>query len=231
MFSVCVNALAVFLCGALGAILKKFKSDRINDAAMVALGLAIVVVGVIDLFETQNVLVLVMSVVLGGILGEILRIDDGLEKFGAFLQKKMTKDRYDENGNLLPNTFGEGVITATILFCVDAQVIFGSILAGMGSHEILLTKSILDGTIALFLGMKLGYGVTLSAILVFVLQALFALLAGSLSAYLTPAFLSQLTALGGVFMLCIGINLLEIKKIKTANFLPALLGSLVMFWI
>ena len=231
MFSVCVNALAVFLCGALGAMLKKFKSDRINDAAMVALGLAIVVVGVIDLFETQNVLVLVMSVVLGGILGEILRIDDGLEKFGAFLQKKMTKDRYDENGNLLANTFGEGVITATILFCVDAQVIFGSILAGMGSHEVLLTKSILDGTIALFLGMKLGYGVTLSAIPVFVLQALFALLATSLSAYLTPVFLSQLTAIGGVFMLCIGINLLEIKKIKTANFLPALLGSLVMFWI
>lgn len=231
MFSVCVNALAVFLCGALGAMLKKFKNDKLNDAAMVALGLAIVVVGVIDLFETQNVLVLVMSVVLGGILGEILRIDDGLEKFGAFLQKKMTKDRYDENGNLIANTFGEGVITATILFCVDAQVIFGSILAGMGSHEILLTKSILDGTIALFLGMKFGYGVTLSAIPVFVLQALFALLATSLSAYLTPTFLSQLTAIGGVFMLCIGINLLEIKKIKTANFLPALLGALVMFWI
>ncbi|MBQ8230094.1 MAG: DUF554 domain-containing protein [Clostridia bacterium] len=231
MFSVIVNTLAVFLCGAFGAMLKKYKSDRINDAAMTALGLAIVVVGVIDLFEIQNVLVLVLSVVLGGILGEILHIEDGLERFGNFLQKKMTKPKYDENGNPLPNTFGEGVISATILFCVDAQVIFGSIMAGMGEHEILLTKSILDGTIAFFLAMKLGYGVTLSAIPVFVLQSVFALLANSLSGYLTTAFLGELTALGGVFMLCIGINLLGIKKIKTANFLPALLGSLVMFWI
>lgn len=231
MFSVIVNTVAVFVCGLFGAFLKKFKNDRINDAAMTALGLAIVVVGVIDLFEVQDVLVLVLSVVLGGILGELIHIEDGLNRFGDFLQGKLTKPKYDENGNPLPNTFGEGLISGTILFCVDAQVIFGSILAGMGSHEILLTKSILDGTIAFFLAMKLGYGVMLSAVPVFVLQSVFALLASSLSAYLTPAFLGELTALGGVFMLCIGINLLEIKKIKTANFLPALLGSLVMFWI
>ena len=231
MFSVIVNAVAVFLCGLLGAFFKKFKNDRINDAAMTSLGLAIVVIGIVDLFEVQNLFVLVLSVVLGGILGEILHIEDGLNRFGDYLQKKLSKTEYDEKGNPLPNTFGEGLVSGTILFCVDAQVIFGSILAGMGSHEILLIKAACDGTIAFFLAMKLGYGVMLSAIPVLVLQSVFALLASSLSAYLTPVFLGELTALGGVFMLCIGINLLEIKKIKTANFLPALLGSLVMFWI
>ena len=231
MFSVTVNAFVVFLCGLIGAVLKKFKNDRISDAAMVALGLAIVVVGIIDLFEVQHVFSLILSVVLGGILGELLHIEDGLNHFGAFLQKKITKDRYDENGNLLPNTFGEGLISGTILFCVDAQVIFGSIAAGMGEHEILLIKSVLDGTIALFLAMKLGYGVMFSSIPVFILQAIFALPAGLLAPYITESFIAQLTALGGVFMLCIGFNLLEIRKIKTANFLPALLGALVMFFI
>lgn len=231
MFSVTINALAVFLCGLIGAVLKKINNERISDSAMVALGLAIVVVGIIDLFEVQHVFSLILSVVLGGVLGEVLHIEDGLNSFGAFLQKKISKDRYDEKGNLIPNTFGEGFISGTILFCVDAQVIFGSIAAGMGEHEVLLIKSVLDGTIALFLAMKLGYGVMLSSIPVFVLQALFALPAGILSAYITEAFIAQLTALGGVFMLCIGINLLEIKKIKTANFLPALLGSLVMFFV
>lgn len=229
MLSVIVNALAVFLCGLIGAVLKKFKNDRISDSAMTALGIAIIVVGIIDLFEVQHVFSLILSVVLGGILGEIFHIEDGLNRFGDFLQKKMTKERYDEQGNLLPNTFGEGFISGTILFCVDAQVIFGSIAAGMGQHEILLIKSVLDGTIALFLAMKLGYGVMLSAIPVFVLQTLFVVVASVLTPYITDAFIAQLTAIGGVFMLCIGINLLEIKKIKTANFLPALLGALVMF--
>ena len=100
----------------------------------------------------------------------------------------------------------------------------------MGEHEILLIKSVLDGTIALFLAMKLGRGVMLSAIPVFVLQSIFALLANVLSPYITDEFISQLTAIGGIFMLCIGMNLLEIKKIKTANFLPALLGSIFMFF-
>ncbi|MBE5753457.1 MAG: DUF554 domain-containing protein [Clostridiales bacterium] len=186
---------------------------------------------VIDLFEVQDIFSLVLSVTIGGIFGELLHIEDGLNTFGTFLQKKMTTDRYDENGNLLTNTFGKGFINGTILFCVDAQVIFGSIVAGMGQHEVLLIKSVLDGTIALFLAMKLGYGVMLSSILVFVFQALFALPAGILSTYITESFIAQLTAIGGVFMLCIGFNLLEIKKIKTANFLPALLGALVMFFI
>lgn len=229
MLSVVINALAVFLCGLLGAALKKWKSDRINDAAMSALGIAILVVGIIDLFEVQDVFALVLSVVLGGILGELLHLEDGLNQFGAYIQKKVTKDRYDKNGTLLPNTFGEGLISGTILFCVDAQVVFGSIAAGTGQHEILLIKSILDGTIALFLAMKLGYGVMFSAIPVFVLQGIFAVLAGVLSPYITAAFIAQLTAIGGVFMLCIGMNLLEIKKIKTANFLPALLGAFLIF--
>lgn len=230
MFSVIVNTLAVFLCGLIGSFLKKIKSERINNAAMVSLGIAIIVVGVIDLFEVQHVFSLVLSVVIGGILGEILHIEDALNQFGAFLQNKMTKEKYDKHGNILPNTFGEGVISATILFCVDAQVIFGSIAAGMGEHEILLIKSVLDGTIALFLAMELGSGVMVSAIPVFVLQSIFALLANVLSPYITDEFISQLTAIGGIFMLSIGMNLLEIKKIKTANFLPALLGSIFMFF-
>ena len=156
MFSVIVNTLAVFLCGLVGAIFKKQKSDSISNGAMVALGLAIIVIGIVDLFEVQHVFSLVLSIVLGGILGEILQIEDKLNRFGNFLQKKMTRDKFDENGNLLPNTFGEGVISGTVLFCVDAQVIFGSIAAGMGQHEILLIKSILDGTIALFLALRLG---------------------------------------------------------------------------
>ena len=95
----------------------------------------------------------------------------------------------------------------------------------------MLTKSILDSIIALFLAMKLGYGVALSAIPILILQGIFAFCGQALSMYLTPEFLGQLTAIGGVFMLCIGINLLEVKKIKTANFLPALLGSLAMFFM
>ena len=212
MFSVTVNAIVVFLCGLIGAVLKKFKNDRISESAMVALGLAIVVVGIIDLFEVQHVFSLILSVVLGGILGELLHIEDGLNRFGAFLQKKITKDRYDENGNLLPNTFGEGVISGTILFCVDAQVIFGSIAAGMGEHEILLIKSGLDGTIALFLAMKLGYGVMFSSIPVLIQGGV----ASRLVAKPGSSDYGAITAVLGYYG-----NVRKLFKVSAGSFIPA----------
>ena len=230
MLGVTINTLSVIVCSIIGLFCKKLINDRIETTVMQALGVCVMIIGIIDAINpvsgTAGILVLIISFAIGGKIGSALNIQKGLDNVGAFLQKLVVKKGKVSTENET-NNFAEGFVQATMVFCVGAMVIYGSISAGLGDNKTLLIKSVLDGVVALLLTVKYGFGVAFSAIPVFLIQGLFALLATSIGDFLNASvnFRQELSAIGGVFVFMIGINLLEIKKIPIANLLPALLGA------
>ena len=230
MLGVTINTLSVIVCSIIGLFCKKLINDRIESTVMQALGVCVMIIGIIDAINpvsgTAGILVLIISFAIGGIIGSALNIQKGLDNVGALLQKLVVK-KGNASTEEESNNFAEGFVQASMVFCVGAMVIYGSISAGLGDNKTLLIKSVLDGVVALLLTVKYGFGVSFSAIPVFLIQGLFALLASSICEFLNASvnFRQELSAIGGVFVFMIGINLLEIKKIPVANLLPALLGA------
>ena len=222
---VIANTLSVIVCSILGLLCKKVINERIEKTIMQALGVCVLLIGISDAIKPANgvvgVLVLIISFAIGGFLGSVLNIEKGFEKLGNALEKLIVKNSETKSN------FSEGFTQATMVFCVGAMIIYGSIADGLGNPQTLLIKSVLDGVVALLLTVKFGIGVAFSAIPVFIIQGSISFLAflfgDFLSAY--PNFIVELTAIGGCFVTMIGINLLEIKKIHIANMLPALLGA------
>ncbi|MBR6737814.1 MAG: DUF554 domain-containing protein [Clostridia bacterium] len=225
MLGVLVNTASIIVCSLLGLLLKKVITEKIETVVMQALGICVFLIGVSDavsnLSSTTQFLVLIVSFALGALIGTLLNIENLFNKAGGVLEKLINK-----NGN--PSTdFKEGFVQATMIFCIGAMVIYGSLSAGLGDNKTLLIKAVLDGTVALLLTVKYGIGVIFSAIPVLVIQGAIALLSGLVGDYLMAQtlFKQELTAIGGVFVMMIGINLLGIKKMHVANMLPAILGA------
>ncbi|MBE7091432.1 MAG: DUF554 domain-containing protein [Clostridiales bacterium] len=220
MWGVLINALAIVVGTAIGLLLKKGLKEDIKKGLTKTMGVIVVCVGVMDVIKTANVLFFTLSLALGGFIGALLHLNDNLERFGLFLEKKLAKN---EN-----STLGKAFSSSVLVFCVGAMVVYGSIQAGLGDNTMLYVKAVLDGVISMILASNLGIGVMLSAIPVFVLQGAFALGASLLLPIITPEVLAQLQGLGGALVVCIGINLLEITKIKTADLIPAIAGCFLL---
>ena len=188
---------------------------------MQAIGVCVIVVGIMDALKTTNILLLIGSLVIGGLIGSLLKIQKNIEKFGSFLEKKLVKDE--------SNTLGKAFVDSSLIFCIGAMVVYGSIQSGLGNPKTLYVKAILDGIIALTLAASLGYGVLLSAIPVFIIETIIALLASVIKPYATNEFLAMLSGIGGCLVFTIGLNLLDIKKIRTADLSPAILGCFIVF--
>ena len=224
MLGVLVNTLAIVVCSLLGLLCKKLVTEKIETVVMQGLGVCVFLIGVIDAINpvsgTAGILVIILSFTIGGFIGTLLNIDKGFDKVGELLQKTFNK-----NGN--DNKFSEGFTQATMVFCIGAMVIYGSIQSGLGDPKTLYVKAVLDGTVALLLTVKFGIGVIFSAIPVLVIQGAFALLSSLIGPFLMEQvlFRQELSAIGGVFVMMIGINLLGIKKLNVANMLPAILGE------
>ena len=225
MLGTIVNATAIVACGTLGVLVKKGIPIRLEDALHKAMGLAVVVIGMNGVITnmvradgdgalaSSGELLLVFSLVLGVLAGEGLRLDDRLNG----LSKKV-EDRLHLSG------FAASFVSGTLIYCVGAMAIIGAINDGLrGDHSVLFVKSTLDGISSIVLGATMGPGVIFSAIPVVLYQGAITLLSGLLQNVLTGELLRQLCAVGYVLVACIGINFLKIGKIKTANFLPALL--------
>lgn len=225
MFGVTVNAVSILVGTLLGLALKKVLNESVKTVIMQAMGIAVISIGIMDMLSVSGnikmILVLILSLAIGGAVGALCKIEYGLEKFGSLLQSKMSKS---EN-----STIGTAFTTAVVIFCIGAMVVYGSINAGLGDNSTLYIKSILDGVIAMTLASTLGFGVALATVPVFIIQGLFALSAGFLNPVLIsyPNVKTMLSGIGGVLVMCIGINLLGIKKIRTGDLLPAILGCLV----
>jgi hypothetical protein len=191
-----------------------------RETVMHGLGLVTLVVGLQLTTQTQNVLIVMGSVLVGSILGEWWRIDMGLERLSEWLKGRVSR-RISSRGMA---HFSEGFITASLVFCVGPMTILGSIQDGLvGDYTLLAIKSMLDGFAALAFAASLGLGVLFSALTILIYQGGLSLFAGVFQNVLTQPMIAEMSATGGVLMLAIGLMLLDLKRIRVANMLPALL--------
>ncbi len=219
-----INIIAIFLGGTLGLLLGHRLSEKIRETVMHGLGLVTLLVGISMALTTQNMLIVMGSVLLGGVLGEWWRIEGGLESVGRWLENRFQPADDTTPARSLTRAF----VTSSLIFCVGPLTVVGSILDGLtGNYQPLAVKSMLDGFASLAFGASLGVGVLFSTVTVLVYQGGLSLLAHFFGANLThisaetPAVI-ELSATGGVLIMGIGLLLLDIKRIRVGNFLPAL---------
>lgn len=223
MLGTLVNTLAIIAGSLVGLLLKGGIPRKYNLTVMQAIGLAVVLIGLQGAFKTQALLLLIFSLAIGSVCGEFLRIEDRLENTGKWLEATFSR---------MGNGISKGFVTASLLFCVGSMAIVGSLESGLaGNHQTLFAKSVLDGIASLILSSTLGIGVIFSAGSVLVYQGLITVTASLVKPFLTPAVVNEMSAIGGLLIMAIGINLLEIKKLRIGNMLPAILFPIVYFSI
>lgn len=232
MVGTLLNALTVLIGGLLGTFLGARFPRRMQETVFAALGLFTIVIGMSSALTTGNPLIVLGSLLVGALLGEWLRIDRRLEQLGAWLQRRFAGG----DDPTQANRFIQGFVTASLVFCVGPLTIQGAIEDGLsGDYTKLAIKAMLDGFAALAFAATLGPGVLASIVVILGFQGGIALLARMGSGVFTPAMIAELTATGGVVLLAIGLQLLEIKKVRAANLLPALfvapLSVAVMDWL
>ncbi len=223
MVGVLVNFGAIVIGGSLGLLLKQGLPERITKVIMQGIGLSVLVIGLSSAIQTDNMLLLVISLVLGGALGALIRIDYNLERLGKYVESKF---KNKDNG------FAKGFVITTLIYCVGAMAIVGSIEAGVeGDNTTLYVKSILDGVTAIVFAATLGYGVLFSSIPVLIYQGLIVLLGIQLEPLITEQLVIEMGAVGGVIIIGIGLTILEIKKINLGDLLPSIFIPVIYFVI
>jgi uncharacterized protein len=233
MIGTFINVAAILIGGSLGLLFGGRLSERLKTTVIAGMGLFTAVTGIKMFLETQNSLVVLGSLVIGALLGEWWKIEDGLQFLGERLEKRFNRPG-SESGRSAPyGDFVRGFMIASLLFCIGPIAILGSIQAGLaGDYSLLVIKSVLDGFAALAFASTLGVGVLFSAAMILLYQGTITLLAAQLNAVVTKPMMAELTATGGVLLLGIAISsLLEIKKIRVGNFLPALVIAPLIVWV
>ncbi len=216
MLGTIVNFFTIFVGGIIGVLLKGGLPKRFTDTIMSGVALCVIYIGISGTLKGENMLLIVISIAIGSVLGELINIDEKLILLGNFIENKAKSFSKDTSISL-------GFVTASLLFCVGAMAVVGSLESGLlGKYDILFTKSILDGVTALILSSTLGIGVILSAFSVLVYQGLITLAASLLQNILTTPIVNEMSAVGSLLIIGIGLNMLGITKIKVANMLPAI---------
>ncbi len=223
MLGTIVNALAIVAGGLVGLVFRGGIPEKYAKTVMHAIGLAVVLIGLKGALGSDALLVVIICLAAGSVVGEFLKIEDRLDGIGKRIGSLVSKK-------------GEGIsvgfVTATLLFCVGAMAIVGSLESGLsGNHQTLFAKSVLDGVTSVVFASTLGAGVLFSAVSVFLYQGAITLAASYLERFLVPEVVSQMSSVGGLLIVAIGINLLEIKRIKIGNMLPAIFLPLVYYMI
>lgn len=214
MLGTIVNAVAIIAGSLVGLMIKGGIPEKVSDTIMKGLGLTILLIGMSGALKFSNLLLVIFSIVIGGVIGEIVDIDKLLKTLGDKIEKKL-KGR---GGKV-----SEGFVTASLLFCVGAMAVVGSLESGLtGNHETLFAKSVLDGVSSFVFSSSLGIGVMLSAVSVFLYQGIITLSASLLKGLLVGAVVADMTAVGSLLIIGIGFNMMGISKIKVANLLPGI---------
>lgn len=223
MIGVIVNVITVIIGSTVGLLLKKGIPEKVSHAAMIGLGACTLYIGISGSLCGENVLILIASVVLGTIIGTLLDIDGAINRLANKVETKFKKDGSGVS-------VAEGIISATLLFCVGSMTVTGSIQAGLtGDNSLLITKAMLDLVSSMMLASSLGIGVLLSAVAVFIIQGGLVLLAGLISPLLSTGAINEMTCAGSILIIMIGTNLMGITKIKVANFLPAIVLAPIIY--
>lgn len=218
-----INAIAILVGGGLGLLFRKGFPERIAQTTLQVLGLFTLVVGVSMAIQGREFIMILISLVAGAVLGEWANIEGRLERFGGWLEKRF---------HVTEGSPAKGFIYASLLFCVGSMAIVGSITDGLkGDRSILVTKAVMDGIISIPFAASMGFGVLGSALSVLFYQGGITLLASKLQSFFTPEMIRELTSVGGVIVMGIGINILGLQKIRVGNLIPALLLIILLFYM
>jgi uncharacterized membrane protein YqgA involved in biofilm formation len=226
------NVAAIVVGGLAGILLKKVLSKRITDTVMQGVGLAIVIVGITGVFgavndnaggsaTSEHILIMIISLAVGALIGEIINLEDKLYALARFCENKFSKPGEQ-------STFAHGFTMSTLFFCAGSMAIVGAFEEGMNHNsEILFAKSMIDGIAAIFFASTMGFGVILAAAMVGIYQGLLTLLAVFIAPYFSDVVITQMSLIGSVLIMSIGLNLLEITKIRISNLLPAMIIPII----
>ncbi len=226
MTGVLVNTLTVIIGSTIGLVFKKGIPQRVSDAVMTGLGLCTIYIGIDGALAGQNVLITIASMVLGAIVGTLIDIDLAINNLGSWVENRFSGKK---NGKV---SIAEGFVTASLLFCVGAMTINGSLNAGIsGDNGLLYTKAMLDLFSSSMLAASLGLGVMLAAAFVFGFQGLLVLFAGILAPVLTEAAIAEMTCAGSLIIVALGLNIIGVTNIKIANYLPAIAIAPLLCWL
>ncbi|MFZ0370997.1 MAG: DUF554 domain-containing protein [Halobacillus sp.] len=223
-----VNGLCIIIGTLLGLFFTKIP-ERYKETVMSGVGLAVILIGLQMAFETENIVIVLLSLLTGAIIGEAVHLEDKLEYIGRFIERKFTKPDQE-------SSMAQGFITASLIFVIGALSVIGALDSGLrNDHEVLITKAIIDGFVSLVLTSTLGIGVIFSVIPVVLYEGSIALLATQINRWIPQdmldLFIVEMTATGGLLIVAIGLNLLKLTKIRVANLLPSLLMVGVVFYI
>lgn len=224
-----INIAAILIGGSIGLIFGARIPERFKNTVIAGMGLFTAAMGLQMFLKSENQLIVLGALIIGALLGEWLKIEDRLQALGQTLEQRFSKDTETGAGS----KFVRGFMVASLLFCIGPMAILGSIQDGLtGDYNLLAVKSTLDGFASIAFASTLGVGVMFSAIIILVYQGGISLLAGQLSSIVTDPMMNEMTATGGVILTGLAIsNLLEIKKIRVGNFLPALVVAPLIVWI
>ena len=223
MLGTIINVVAILVGSAAGIALHGGMPQRFRDTIMQGLALCVVLIGVTGAVQTSNSISVIFSIVLGALVGEGIDIEKRLDSVGNAAQ------RLFDRGKGGSSTFAQGFVTASLVYCVGAMAIMGSLDSGLrGDHATLIAKSILDGVSAIVFASTLGPGVALSAAAVFIYQGAITLLAQFVAPFLTEALVTEMSAVGGLLIIGIGVNMFDRVHIKVGNLLPAIFMPVIV---
>lgn len=217
MLGTIANAVAIIVGSIFGLLVKNGLSEKLSNTVMNGLSLCIIYIGFSGTLKGDNPLLIIISIGVGAVIGELIDIDKWLNRFGKFIERKLKKEGSTSQ-------ISEGFVTATLVYCIGAMAIVGSLESGIqGKHDILFAKSIIDGITAIIFSSTLGIGVALSAVSVFFYQGAITLSASYVKVILTEMAINNMTAVGSLLIIGLGFNMLGVTKIKVANLLPAII--------
>ena len=214
-----VNTCTVIAGSILGMLLGNILPERLRDTVMKGLGLCTIFIGITGMFGSENALITIISIAVGAIIGELCDLDGHLNRFASWLES-----RFKRKEGAAKATIAEGFITASLVFCVGAMTIVGSLNSGLtGDHQMLYTKSTLDFVSSLIFASSLGFGVLLAAGSVFVIQGSIACLASLMAPLLQRGnTITEMVVVGSVLIVGLGLNILGVTKLKIMNYVPAI---------
>ena len=225
MIGVILNTAAVIIGSLIGLMLKRGIPKKFTDAVMLGIGLCTIYIGISGTLKGENTLILIISTVIGAIIGTWLDIDKRLNDLGDLIGRQFKSS----SGSV---SVAEGFVTASLLFCIGPMTIVGSLNAGLsGDNEMLFTKSVLDFISSTMLSVSLGIGVLCAASFVFVFQGSIVLLSQFLQPILSDSAIAEITCAGSLMIIALGLNLIGLAKIKVANYLPAIFIAPILCWV
>lgn len=227
MFGVIVNSLAIICGGVVGLIINKGIPKRLDKSIMEGLALVVTYMGISGTLEGDNPLYVIISITMGIIIGELIDIDNLLNKLGLYLDSKLSKN--NESSSKEENKISKGFVSSSLLYCVGAMAVVGSIQSGLSNdYSVLLAKSVLDGVSSIFFAASMGIGVLLSSVAVFIYEGIITLGASGLSNILSDNVITYMTCVGSLLIMAMGLNMLKVCNIKVANMLPSMLIPIIL---